>query len=107
MTTRPATDNVEIRAAGPRDAAALQRLAALDSARGVPAGPVVVALVAGEAIAAVGADGSAIADPFRHTADLVGFLRTAGARKLAPASGPAEVTPLRARRALRRLALAG
>lgn len=107
MSTRSATDNVEIRAAGPHDAAALARLAALDSAPGVPAGPVVMALVAGEPIAAVGADGSAIADPFRHTADLVGFLRTAGARKLAPTSGPAEAVSLRPLRALRRLALAG
>ncbi len=107
MMQPPSHDHVEIRAAGPRDAAALGRLAAIDSAVGVPASPVVMAVIGEEPIAAVGADGRAIADPFRHTADLVSFLRTTGARQLAATSGSAPVTSLRPRRARRRLALAG
>lgn len=98
---------VEIRAAVTCDAPGLERLAALDSARRVPDGPLVVAVLGGRPIAAVGSDGTAIADPFHHTADLVEFLRTSGARTLAPVPGPPPVTRLRPRRARRRVALAG
>lgn len=96
--------HVEIRSAVACDSPGLERLAALDSATRVPDGPLVVALMGGRPIAAVGADGVAIADPFHHTADLVEFLRTSGARRLAPATGPQRVARLRPRR---RLALAG
>jgi len=99
--------NVEIRAAVECDAPGLERLAALDSAARVPDGPLLVAVLGGRPIAAVGADGTAIADPFHHTADLVEFLRTSGARRLAPATGSERIARLRPRRASRRLALAG
>lgn len=65
-----------IRFAYPDDDAALRRLAALDS-QPIPAHPLLVAEVAGELWAAVTLTGTpqAIADPFRHTAELVGLLR--------------------------------
>jgi hypothetical protein len=66
---------ITIRFGHPGDAAALRRLAALDS-KPAPAGPVLVAEVSGELWAAVTATGArrAIADPFRHTAELVALL---------------------------------
>jgi hypothetical protein len=65
-----------IRFAYPGDLAALHRLAALDS-QPVPAGPLLVAEVGGELWAAVGMGdaAAAIADPFHHTAELLGLLR--------------------------------
>jgi hypothetical protein len=67
---------ITIRFAYPDDAAALQGLAALDS-KPVPPGPLLVAEVAGELWAAISVTGEAgpIADPFRHTAELVVLLR--------------------------------
>ena len=67
---------ITIRFAYPDDAQALARLAALDS-KPVPPGPLLVAEVAGELWAAVSVAGhaSVIADPFRHTAELVTLLR--------------------------------
>jgi len=66
---------ITIRFAYPDDAAALRRLAALDS-QPLPPGPLLVAEVADEVWAAVSATAEAgtIADPFRHTADLVALL---------------------------------
>ena len=53
---------------------AIERLAQLDSARR-PSGPVLVAAVAGEPVAALPLDGGpAIADPFQQTAALVSLL---------------------------------
>jgi len=67
---------IQIRLARPDDEATLLRLAALDSAP-APHGDVLVAPVGGEILAAVALDsGRAIADPFRHTADLVELLHT-------------------------------
>jgi len=61
---------VIVRAAADADEAALRRLAEIDSSP-LPAGPVIVAEVAGEIRAAVSvADGRAIADPFRRTAEI-------------------------------------
>jgi hypothetical protein len=66
---------VTMRVAGPGDRPAIERLAALDSQR-APHGDVIVAEVGGEVRAAVAVDsGTAIADPFRRTADLVELLR--------------------------------
>jgi hypothetical protein len=67
---------ITIRFAYPDDAEALARLAALDS-NTVPAGPLLVAEVDGELWAAVSvaSKASVIADPFRHTAELVALLR--------------------------------
>jgi hypothetical protein len=92
---------ITIRFAYPDDAAALRRLAALDS-QPLPPGRLLVAEVAGELWAAVSVTGAprAIADPFRHTAELVALLHeradrltrrsaTAAGRAAAPATaGP-------------------
>jgi hypothetical protein len=66
---------VTLRLAFPDDAAALRRLAALDSAE-QPEGALLVAEVAGELWAAVSLAEPrvAIADPFRPTAELVALL---------------------------------
>ena len=78
------TDSVVIRPAYPDDAAALERLARLDSRRPRP-GVTTVAERDGVLLAARAADGRTIADPFAPTADLVALLRVhadqpAGAR---------------------------
>jgi hypothetical protein len=67
---------ITVRFAYPDDTAALRRLATLDS-KPVPAGPLLVAEVAGELWAAVSVtnEGPPIADPFRYTAELVTLLR--------------------------------
>jgi len=63
------TGPVALRVAGPADAPALARLAALDS-RPVPTGAVLLAELDGELIAARPLDHheEPVADPFRHTA---------------------------------------
>src|SRR2546423_11208726 len=67
---------ITVRFAYPDDTAALRRLATLDS-KTVPAGPLLVAEVAGELWAAVSIADTArpIADPFRYTAELVALLQ--------------------------------
>ena len=67
---------ITIRFAYPDDAGAVARLATLDS-KTVPPGPLLVAEVADELWAAVSVapDAPAIANPFRHTAELVALLR--------------------------------
>jgi hypothetical protein len=73
--------SVMLRFATPADQPALERLAELDSAK-PPAQPVLLAEVDGVLLGALGlSDGSVIADPFHHTADLVALLR-ARARQL-------------------------
>jgi hypothetical protein len=60
-----------VRFARPDDAAALARLAALDSAA-VPSGTVLIAELGGEPAAALSADDfHAVSDPFKPTAELV------------------------------------
>jgi hypothetical protein len=74
--------SVLIRAARGSDGAALERLAALDSAE-VPAGGLLVAEADGRLVAAIAtATGQAIADPFLPTADVIALLelRAAGGR---------------------------
>jgi hypothetical protein len=74
-TSTPAT--ITIRPAYADDQASLSRLAALDSAAGVPTGPLLLAEVDEQLRAALSlADGSVIADPFFATLDLVALLRT-------------------------------
>ena len=66
------TDGVSIYLSEPDEA--IERLAQLDSARR-PSGPVLVAAVGGEPVAALPLDGGpAIADPFQRTAALVSLL---------------------------------
>jgi hypothetical protein len=65
---------ITIRRAHPEEPGVL-RVAALDSAR-VPRSPLLVAEVDGEIRAALSLDdGSAVADPFHHSLDLVDLLR--------------------------------
>jgi hypothetical protein len=72
---------VSLRHATSADERTLERLAALDSTR-LPAGPFLIAEVEGTAHAALSlSDGSAIADPFEPTAELVELLRNHGAAK--------------------------
>jgi hypothetical protein len=81
---RGAAETLTIRMAVPADAAALGRLAQLDSAPGPKPVPMLVAEVGGELRAALPLDsGRAIADPFRPTAELVAILAER-ARQLAP-----------------------
>ena len=70
LTTDPA---VVIRAARGSDGAALTDLARLDSQRPL-AGEVLVAEQDGAVVAALAGD-RVVADPFRHTADVVDLLR--------------------------------
>ena len=68
-------NHLTIRVSQPDDAAALRRLADLDSRRRVESGAHVLAESHGELVAALPlGDGSAIADPFRPTADVVRVL---------------------------------
>ena len=83
MTDRTLT----IRRAGIADSGALARLAALDSASLLD-GEALVAQVGSEIWAAVEIDtGSAIADPFRPSADMVELLRFRAERVRAAATG--------------------
>ena len=69
-----ADHHLTIRRARDGDAYALRRLAERDSAH-VPDGPLLVAEVEGDLLAAMTLDGrQAIADPFRPTGDLVAVL---------------------------------
>lgn len=84
MTNAPLT----IRRADIADSGALAHLAALDSSD-PPRGDALVAEVGQELWAAVEIEsGSAVADPFRPSADLVELLRFRAARLRAEASGP-------------------
>jgi hypothetical protein len=97
MQRLKAPTSIMIRPAYADDQPALYRLAALDSAAGVPAAPVLVAEVDDELHAALSmADGSVIADPFFPTQHLVTLLR-------AHAAAVAEKQPRSSRRPLRRL----
>jgi hypothetical protein len=80
------TASITIRPAYADDELALVRLAALDSAEGPPPAPRVVAEIDGELRAALSLwDGSAIADPFFATADIIALLRAHAAASARPA----------------------
>jgi hypothetical protein len=82
--SRNPAETVTIRMAVPADADALGRLARLDSAPPPAPVPMLVAEVDGELRAALPLHGgSAIADPFRRTGELVALLAER-ARQLAP-----------------------
>jgi hypothetical protein len=67
--------SVTIRQADPADAAAIARLAALDCAP-PPRGELLVGVVDGEPWAVLAVrDGTAVADPFRPSAQIVALLR--------------------------------
>ena len=90
------TENtLTIRPADLADLAALDRLAALDTAS-PPTGDVLVAEVGRELWAAVEVDsGAAIADPFHPSADLVELLRlhARGRARSAPRAGLGRLLP--------------
>ena len=70
-----ATPNITIRPARPSDYSALWQLAALDD-RPLPSSPFLVGELDREVVAAVSLPtGTAIADPFRRTAEAVALLR--------------------------------
>src|SRR5437016_1872474 len=74
MTTA-SSSSIILRHAASSDAAALHRLAQLDSAH-LPAGPLLVAERDGVLIAALARrDGATVADPFTASADAVALLR--------------------------------
>jgi hypothetical protein len=66
---------ITVRGAEPGDRAALATLAGLDGAAPV-FDAVLVAEQDGRIVAALTADGSALADPFRHTQGIVEFMRS-------------------------------
>jgi hypothetical protein len=81
---------VTIRRATAADSAAIERLAALDSAP-APAGEILIAEIGEQVLGALEvASGTAIADPFRPTAELVELLRVRAAA-LRAASSPQRV----------------
>jgi hypothetical protein len=83
-TSRNPAETLTIRMAVSADAAALSRLAQLDSARPPEPVPMLVAELGGELRAALPVEGGpAIADPFRRTAELVAILAER-ARQLVP-----------------------
>ena len=65
--------SITIKLATEADRDRIRRLAELDS-RPVPHGDVLLAEVQGRLVAAIGMDGSVIADPFERTAAAVGVL---------------------------------
>lgn len=78
-----ADDRLTIRRSRAEDAAAIERLAQLDSQR-VPSGDLLLAEAGGELVAAVALTGNrVIADPFRRTDHIVELLRLS----LAPRDG--------------------
>jgi hypothetical protein len=70
----PMDTSITIRAAGPQDVDALRRLAQRDT-RALPDGELLIALINGEARAAISlTNGETVADPFHRTEELVGML---------------------------------
>jgi hypothetical protein len=93
---RPDVAPITIRHAAADDMKALERLAALDSRR-VPSGELFVAEVDGRLLAATSIDtGAVIADPFEHTAAIVGLLRLHAGAVSRPAARPAVVASAQA-----------
>jgi hypothetical protein len=89
----PMTTALTIRRADLADLAALDRLAALDSAP-APSGDTLVAEVAGELWAALEVhSGRAIADPFRPSGELVELLRLHAREVSAPRRSLRQLLP--------------
>jgi hypothetical protein len=87
MHVNSPVESITVRAAEPGDRMALAKLAELDSAAPV-FDAVLVAEIDGCIVAAITADGGALADPFRHTQGIIEFMRSDTAArtfgKLAP-----------------------
>jgi hypothetical protein len=87
----PPTEALTIRLASPADAAALRRLAELDSAAAFRPMPMLVAEVDDELYAALPLDGGpAIANPFRRTVELVAMLAERARQLQVSVSGRAD-----------------
>ena len=83
--TSTLSSQITIRPGYADDDRALARLAALDSAAGIPAAPLLVAEVDGDLQVALSLqDGAVIADPFHPTAELVALLRAHAAAATSP-----------------------
>ncbi|HYP48876.1 MAG TPA: hypothetical protein VEQ61_09600 [Thermoleophilaceae bacterium] len=90
---------ITIRRAAHEDAAALSRLAVIDSAS-PPTGDALVAEVGDELWAALEINsGNAIADPFRHSGEVVDLLRFSAARMRMDSSERRSLRRLRPRAA--------
>ena len=90
------TDSLTIRLSTDSDRQRIRDLADLDGGH-APHGDVLLAEVQGRLVAAIGMDGTVIADPFERTAVVVGMLRSQidgkprrGRRRLRWFSRPAE-----------------
>jgi hypothetical protein len=95
MATAPT--EIVLRPAYADDELALIRLAALDSADGVPPAPLLIAELDGELRVALSLrDGSVIADPFTPTAGVIELLRLHAARRQRAGGGAALRPRLRA-----------
>ena len=96
MTPIATAPSVLIRAARGSDGPALHTLAGLDSAT-VPSGSLLLAEADGQLVAALGAGGERIADPFRSTDDVIALLelRAGRARRARSSRGLAERLGLR------------
>lgn len=80
-------DGLMIRRSRDEDAAAIERLAQLDSQR-APSGEMILAEAGGELVAAVAVAGNQVlADPFRRTDHIVGLLRVSVAQRDARRTG--------------------
>lgn len=85
-TIAPSRAPVTVRLAAPDDALELRRIAELDSAE-LPAGALLIGERAGRPVAVLSlSDGAVVANPFVHTADVIGLLRLR-ARQLGPGDG--------------------
>ena len=85
--TKP-QNTLALRVAQTDEAPVVRRLAALDDARPL-AGDVLLALVDGEAVAAVSLDdGRVVANPFLHTADTVRLLSLRATQLSEPPASP-------------------
>jgi hypothetical protein len=83
FSSSPTTAEITIRLAYADDELALIRLAALDSVPAVPPAPRLLAEIDGEPRAAVSLrDGSAVADPFTPTAEVLELLHRRAAHLL-------------------------
>jgi len=81
QTNHTPAESVTVRAAEPGDRMALATLAQLDSAAPI-FDAILVAEQDGRIVGAITADGSALADPFRHTQGLIEFMRSETAAQM-------------------------
>ncbi|MEA2364386.1 MAG: hypothetical protein QOD71_3531 [Thermoleophilaceae bacterium] len=81
------TDSITIKLSTDADRQRISELAELDGKR-APNGDVLLAEVQGRLVAAIGMDGTVVADPFERTAAVVGVLRAQIADERRAPRGP-------------------